>query len=198
MSRKLKEKILELRNLGRTYREIEQELNCSRGTISYHCGDGQKEKSKIRQIHNRSKVISKIQCKIQNFSLKKNAINRDKNLLSFKEKLKKKLERFSMLDKKSKIYVKANFTVDELLDKIGDNPKCYITGTKINIENTKSWHLDHVIPRSKGGSNNIENANICTKEANMSKSDLSLEDFITLCKTVLNHNGYIVEKRAVN
>lgn len=33
----LKEKILKLREEGKSYREIENELDCSRATISYHC-----------------------------------------------------------------------------------------------------------------------------------------------------------------
>ena len=33
----MKEKILELRRLGYSYKKIEKELNCSRSTISYHC-----------------------------------------------------------------------------------------------------------------------------------------------------------------
>ena len=196
MSRKLKEKILELRNLGKSYGEIEQELNCSRGLISYHCGEGQKEKNKVRKINYKLKITSKIARKIEFFSINNNngkAFN--KNLSSLKAKLKWKIEGFSMSSGKSKIYVKPSFTADQLLDKIGGDPKCYLTGVKIDLENTKSWHLDHMTPRSKGGNNDIENANICTKEANLAKSDLSLEDFINLCKSVLEHNGYDVNKK---
>ena len=45
----MKEKILQLRSEGKSYSEIQKELNCSRGTISYHCGKGQKEKTNIRR-----------------------------------------------------------------------------------------------------------------------------------------------------
>ena len=31
------EKILELRKLGKTYKEISSELNCAVSTVSYHC-----------------------------------------------------------------------------------------------------------------------------------------------------------------
>jgi len=44
----MKEKILELRNEGKSYREIQKILGCSKSTISYHCGNGQKEKTKNR------------------------------------------------------------------------------------------------------------------------------------------------------
>lgn len=33
----LKQKVLNLRNKGKSYREIQKELECSRGTINYHC-----------------------------------------------------------------------------------------------------------------------------------------------------------------
>lgn len=41
----LKEDILRLRSEGKSYRQIEAELNCSKGTIAYHLGDGQKQKT---------------------------------------------------------------------------------------------------------------------------------------------------------
>ena len=40
----MKEEILKLRAQGKNYNEISKILGCSKGTISYHCGDGQKEK----------------------------------------------------------------------------------------------------------------------------------------------------------
>jgi DNA-binding CsgD family transcriptional regulator len=40
MGRSYKERILELRSNGKTYKEIKEELGCSISTISYHCGDG--------------------------------------------------------------------------------------------------------------------------------------------------------------
>ena len=45
----MKEKILQLRNEGKSYKEIREILKCSKSTISYHCGDGQKEKTKERR-----------------------------------------------------------------------------------------------------------------------------------------------------
>ena len=42
------EKILELRKKGYSYDKIKKETRYSKGSISYHCGEGQKEKSRIR------------------------------------------------------------------------------------------------------------------------------------------------------
>lgn len=55
----LKEKILKLRNEGKTYDEIKSLLNCSKGTISYHCNDQVKEYFKIRRRKNRKSFIIK-------------------------------------------------------------------------------------------------------------------------------------------
>ena len=46
--RGLKEDILDLHKKGLSYRQIQEELNCSKGTIAYHLGKGQKEKAKLR------------------------------------------------------------------------------------------------------------------------------------------------------
>jgi len=42
------EKIIELRNKGYSYGKIKNETGYGKGSISYHCGEGQKEKSRIR------------------------------------------------------------------------------------------------------------------------------------------------------
>lgn len=49
----MKEKILKLRDEGKTYQEIVRELGCSKSTVSYHCGDNQREKSSKRRAENR-------------------------------------------------------------------------------------------------------------------------------------------------
>jgi transposase len=45
---KHKENILKLREQGKSYREIQKILGCSKGTIAYHLGDGQKQKNLTR------------------------------------------------------------------------------------------------------------------------------------------------------
>lgn len=41
IKRNLKNQILTLRNQGKSYREIQKELICSRGTINYHCRENE-------------------------------------------------------------------------------------------------------------------------------------------------------------
>lgn len=59
----MKEQIIQLRNAGKSYREIERILGCSKSTISYHCGKDQRSKKNIRQNQSRAErmaVISKM------------------------------------------------------------------------------------------------------------------------------------------
>lgn len=49
----MKDDILKLRNEGKSYNEIKKILGCSKSTISYYCGEGQKEKNYLRVKKNR-------------------------------------------------------------------------------------------------------------------------------------------------
>jgi len=54
----LGEQILKLYEEGKSYSEIVDELGCSKSTVSYHCGKGQKEKTKNRQKQSRHRNIA--------------------------------------------------------------------------------------------------------------------------------------------
>jgi len=182
---KIKDQILKLRNLGYSYRQIEEELNCSKGTIAYHCGDGQKDKTTKRRNKNRSHQHP-LTRKIENFhsihispkikTLRQNTLNRILRL---------KIEKFSM--NKDGVYNNMSFTVKEFLEKVGKNPICALTGRPIDLMNSRSYQLDHIVPRSKGGPNSIDNCQLLSRDANLAKHDLSLEEFIQLCRDVVNH-----------
>ena len=101
--------------------------------------------------------------------------------------LKNKIIRFHR-DKKNWKYPPMTFKVKDLLEKIGDDPKCYLTGRPIDLMDGKSYHLDHIIPKNKGGSNTLDNCNIACKDANQAKGNLLYSEFILLCKEVLNHH----------
>ena len=62
----MKEQILECRVRGMSYREIQQKLGCSKGTIAYHLGVGQKDRAQHRQRDRRSairKFLQEAKCK---------------------------------------------------------------------------------------------------------------------------------------
>lgn len=159
----MKKDILKLREEGKTYNQIQDILGCSRSTISYHCGEGQKEKTKIRNVKSRRNVRSIILRKIDLF------LNRNDS---------KKLE-----------YTKRSDIHEEMYNKIVSNPTCYITGDEIDLSDSKSYSLDHIIPYHISKDNSVKNLGLTTTDANQSKAHLTLEEYIELCKKVLkNHN----------
>jgi len=89
------------------------------------------------------------------------------------------------------------FTKKEFLEKVGENPTCYLTGKKIDLNHTRSYHLDHIVPKSKGGDNSLENCQIACRAANIAKGDLSYDEFIQLCKEVLEHHENKLSKNKV-
>jgi 5-methylcytosine-specific restriction endonuclease McrA len=76
----------------------------------------------------------------------------------------------------------------ELAEK--ESPKCYLTGRTINLQDTKSWNLDHITPKSRGGTGNLDNMEIACKDANQAKGSLTVEETLNLCKEILEHHGY--------
>lgn len=166
----MKEQILKLRGEGKSYNEIQKELGCSKGTIAYHCGAGQKEKTQNR-LKNHRKTLDGI--------------------------LKRKKDNFSNLNRKKQYgrRVHLSFSAEEFKQKIINNSICYLTGRQIDVFKPSTWSCDHIVPVSKGGSANLNNLGVTCKEANKAKDDLSVEKFLQLCKEVLIHNGYEVKKK---
>lgn len=61
MKKTLKEQILELKEKGYSYNQIKEQLGCSKGTIAYHIGIGQKNKTIERNSNRRNKIVRFIQ-----------------------------------------------------------------------------------------------------------------------------------------
>jgi len=57
---KHKDNILKLYAEGKSYREIQKILGCSKGTIAYHVGKGQREKTNARTTRSRTLAKRKI------------------------------------------------------------------------------------------------------------------------------------------
>jgi CRISPR/Cas system Type II protein with McrA/HNH and RuvC-like nuclease domain len=63
---------------------------------------------------------------------------------------------------------------------------CAYTGRKLQFNRTT--HIDHIIPRSKGGSNHPDNFQFICSEANQAKSNLTHDEFISLIKELSNYS----------
>lgn len=163
----LKEQILKLRNEGKTYSEIADLIHCSKGVISYHCNESVKANALANK--NKWRKETTLKTKIRNFNHQN----------QYKRKL-------------YPIVRNPNLTEKSLIEKFGPNPKCYISGIPINLDDPSAYSLDHIIPISKGGTNDISNCGLASKTANMIKSDLSIDELIEYCKLILNHNEKLV------
>ena len=181
----MKEEILKLRSEGKSYDEIVKLLGCSKSTISYYCNPSYKTNAKKRNAKNKKE--NKLSSKVERFK----RANR---------RLKSKSERFQHRDNSfkgnrkpyDKEYMKFNWK--DIFTMIEENPKCYLTGDKLDLENQNNIALDHKVPVSKGGSNELSNLGICTSIANQSKSSMTVEEYIQLCIKVLTNFGYTVTK----
>ena len=185
MNKGLKHKILELRIQGFSYDEISKELNCSKSTISFHCNDEVKNKTYERQSQRRKR--NPLAKKIENFLSRKYKTKGSTIVKGcFIKRLRIKTWHFAKI-KKTNGYEKRMFNEKDLIEKIGNNPKCYLTGRPIDLKESTSYALDHFVPRSKGGDNSLDNCKIACIEANQAKHKMSYEEFVELCRDVVNH-----------
>ena len=177
--------ILRLRKQGKSYKEIAKRLGCSLGTISYHCGKGQKAKTKANtkkrgwKRHFTKKVSNfKSRCTAEGYRTFRN------KLKTFKRKTHARAPSNSRINN-----ITNQYYAEDVITKIGLNPKCYLTGRDIDITDTASYTFDHRVPSTLGGTNDLENLEICCAEANHAKAGLSLDDFYDLCAEILAHRA---------
>ncbi len=64
--------------------------------------------------------------------------------------------------------------------------KCMLTGKTLIPGDNAS--LDHIIPKVKGGINNVENLQWVTLQANRAKGVMLLQEFLIFCKRVIAHH----------
>lgn len=178
----MEERILSLRTQGKSYKEISAILGCSKSTISYYCADGAKEKNRERQRKNREKIS--ILKKVENFQFKRirdksDDFQRERILVNGKNRLGKRT---------------INFRWGDVIEKFGWQTKCYLTGETIDLKKTEMYQFDHIISLAKGGLSTLDNLGICLRDANQAKHDMSVEELLELCKKILEHHNYKVEK----
>lgn len=64
--------------------------------------------------------------------------------------------------------------------------KCALTGRRLNRENA---HLDHIIPKTRGGTDAKSNLRWVCDEVNMAKRNLTDEEWLLLCRDVMRWIG---------
>jgi 5-methylcytosine-specific restriction endonuclease McrA len=180
----MKEKILKLRKDGKTYNEIKEILGCSKGTISYYCGENQKIKSNKRLKKRRKNTIIN---KLERFKYRKPKRYVQESLRFFQK-------RDNNFDNKINKNLNFTFKLEDVLEKFGENTFCYLSGEKINLYEN-NYNFDHVIPISRGGDNSFENLGVTHEIVNSMKSSLTPEELIEWCIKILKFNGYNIEKK---
>lgn len=170
----LKDQIDNLKQLGKTVAEIAIELNCSKSAVYYNCNDKYKEFS-------------------SNYRKKYRTRDYSKTRKQDRQKYENTIKRFRNKIKDSSVGNDCSY--EDFKELINNSKTCYLSGRNINPYDGKTCHIDHKIPVSKGGDNSINNLGFTCKEVNMSKSDMTIDEFLTLCKDVLTYNGYVVTKK---
>lgn len=64
----------------------------------------------------------------------------------------------------------------------GQSGRCALTGRELDI---RTAELDHIIPRSRNGSDDLENLRLLSPEANAAKGALTDAELIALCREIL-------------
>jgi len=192
----MKEDVLRLRAEGKSYNEIQKLLGCSKGTIAYHCGSGQKDKTKKRQNKRRQNTLLN---KTDRFKYRNtdNSIDRLKESKSKKnvvEGIRKFQKRDNSISKGINKDIDKTFTWEDVLDKFGEDTFCYLSGEKLNLFENE-YQLDHINPASRGGDNTFDNLGILHRTVNLMKHNLTPEELIDWCKKILIFNGYEVNKK---
>ena len=80
------------------------------------------------------------------------------------------------------------FSTKDMIHKfeIDSDSKCYLTGDKIDFMDSSSWSADHIIPKSKGGDNSLQNCGLTSFTANQMKSNQTIEELVEMCRKILS------------
>ena len=215
-----REELKAMHESGLSYNKIREITGLSKSTISWHLS--KKARSKVteyRANRNKNSICWKLSRKTDHFLEK--TLTR-KPAKPSREKPKRAFENKSKIFKriKSRIGTKASdfkktdrignmareFGYKDLLKHFGYKgeitdeglanweAKCAYSGRKLNLLDTTTYSFDHIVPRAKGGTNDMDNCALTSREANQAKSDLSKDEFLKLCEDVLRHHGYKVEE----
>ena len=163
-----------LKSEGYTYTQIAEKVGLSgKGAVAYYLTPGESKQAKSR--------------------LRKNRANDSLYRRSFQ------WEGFESLKKSSNIFRARRGSVNraellhEYIKEKFDN-KCYISGHDLP-DDFREIELDHINPKSRGGSNDITNMGPTLRRSNAMKSDMTMEELLELCKDTLEYHGYKVTKK---
>jgi CRISPR/Cas system Type II protein with McrA/HNH and RuvC-like nuclease domain len=147
-------------------REIARLYNCSPGTVGSH----------VKKIKQKLKL--------------KNALRRAKRKENpIKYRIEGIIKRHREYNVKRGLPRNHNIEIDkELLEeKLKSNTTCYLTGEEIDLTNSLSYEIDHIIPLSRGGKSSNDNLALVTRQANQCKGDNTVEELFHFSKRMVTY-----------
>jgi 5-methylcytosine-specific restriction endonuclease McrA len=181
-----KEQILKLKqeHPGYGYRTIAKIIGCNWANVRFHLNISYKQRQieRIKGYRRRGPISNKLRAYHGRLPY---------------DKLRKRKDAFSRI-KPNRTAATPQFTIKELLEKLGEKPTCYLTGRPIDLQQPETYAFDHIHPVSKGGSNHISNLGLTCKVANIAKTNMMLDEFLTLCQEILKNHGYQISKLAAS
>lgn len=192
MTISLKRRVINLAAAGYSREEISLKLKCSRTIVNrYLRADGCK-----RALISTSKWISKLHPahqKLKSFTKKRHSQRKRYSTKSKEIVLYFRIRAFMKVTK-NPTYTIQNIKLQDVLDKFGPNPKCYLTGDSIDLNDASKFAFDHIHPASRGGPSTLDNLGLTSPITNMSKTNQTVEEYLELCAKVLRNFGYKVTR----
>lgn len=188
------DKIINLRKQGLSYSAIAEQLNCAKSTVSYHCNQSTKDKvnKKTQRRKEEEPWKHRLIKSLADFKCRKKGTGKAPYCKDWNKKLRTAVSQFR---KSLEIMPKENYTYKDVIEYFGGTTvKCELTGRTIDLL-VDNYNIDHILPVSRGGSNELDNMAFTIPQANTAKSDLTNEEFVALCKEVCENFGYDVIKR---
>ena len=152
----------------------------------------QKVKTKIIPANTKLKVGNENDLKLDNTVVEKHIINQiiikkiTTQKLNEKRKKWRKTHPFVKMSKSMKSQYKVEITPLQFWRLVKSQKcLCAISGLKLTSDNIS---IDHIIPRSKGGTHDISNLQLVTKIVNNMRSNYDIQDFVELCTQIVKYN----------
>ena len=185
-------RIIALREQGYSYDKIQNVLNCSKSTISYHLSPGGKQKVRYREAKlNREKPTLNHVKRIWHF---RHPRTPSQNKIPWYLHKTHRQTTKSISQKAHQFQKTMTFNYKDVHAKYGDHFQCALTGRPLQWNNPEDYQYDHIVPIARGGDNTLNNLQLLCTDANQAKGHLTDEEFIDLCKEVVQHAGYKIWK----
>ena len=167
-----KAEIKKLHKAGLGYKRISQVLNVPYHIARFHSDPmaGEKWGRRSRKWKKNNPIALKIHTTLRS------------RVKSFKRAGKDKDDRVTNSDINSR----------DIVAKLKQNPHCYLTGLPIDLADTRSYQIDHIVPVSRGGTNDEGNIGLASKWANQAKGDMLVDEFVKKCIAVIVIQGFSV------